>query len=62
MNFFSMAGRVTLAKSILQVVPMYSMQSFLLPKLLYYELDRKSRNFIWGSMDESRKPHLVNWE
>lgn len=25
------------------------------------ELDKKDRNFVWGSSRESRKVHLINW-
>ncbi|GKV28437.1 hypothetical protein SLEP1_g37496 [Rubroshorea leprosula] len=57
----SFAGRTTLAKSVLAVVPNYYMQSALLPASIQKEIDQISRNFIWESEAEQRKIHLVNW-
>lgn len=36
----SLAGRITLCKSILATVPLYLMQSSLLPKSIYFEIEK----------------------
>ncbi|GKV40167.1 hypothetical protein SLEP1_g47835 [Rubroshorea leprosula] len=33
-----------------------------LPSSIHDELDKISRDFIWGSTDEKKKAHLVSWE
>ncbi|CAN1746300.1 Putative ribonuclease H protein At1g65750 [Linum perenne] len=58
----SLAGRVTLASSVLNSLPCYIMQTALLPVSLCDKIDRKIRNFIWGSSEGNRKIHNVNWE
>ncbi|KAL8129328.1 LOW QUALITY PROTEIN: hypothetical protein V2J09_018483 [Rumex salicifolius] len=55
----SFAGRVTLPKSILLAVPYYSMNTVMLPKSTYEELDQIIWSFIWGNFNGSRKPHLI---
>ena len=44
----SLPGRVTLAKSVLQAMPNYYMQSMSLPMSVCENLDRIVRRFIWG--------------
>ncbi|CAN1193208.1 Putative ribonuclease H protein At1g65750 [Linum perenne] len=58
----SLAGRVTLASSVLNSLPCYVMQTAFLPVSLCDKIDRKIRNFIWGSSNGVRKLHNVNWE
>ncbi|CAN1837616.1 Putative ribonuclease H protein At1g65750 [Linum perenne] len=60
-NNLSMAGRVTLASSVLSSIPSYVMQTAFLPVSLCDQIDKKIRSFIWGSTDASRKIHNVNW-
>jgi hypothetical protein len=60
-NTLSFAGRVTLAKSVIQALPSYVMQTVLLPVSICDEIDKRCRGFIWGDHEETRKPHLVNW-
>ncbi|CAN1162516.1 Putative ribonuclease H protein At1g65750 [Linum perenne] len=38
------------------------MQTAVLPVTTCEAIDRKIRNFVWGSSDEARKVHLVSWE
>ncbi|CAN1811938.1 Putative ribonuclease H protein At1g65750 [Linum perenne] len=38
------------------------MQTAFLPLSLCDKIDRKIRNFIWGSTDTTRKVHNVNWQ
>ncbi|CAN1281473.1 Putative ribonuclease H protein At1g65750 [Linum perenne] len=58
----SLAGRVTLASSVLNAIPSYAMQTAFLPVSICDSIDRKIRNFIWGSTEGARKIHNINWE
>ncbi|CAL1375573.1 unnamed protein product [Linum trigynum] len=58
----SLAGRVTLATSVLNALPNYVMQTAVLPVSVCDTIDRKVRAFIWGAEDGASKTHLVNWE
>lgn len=56
-----MAGRLTLAKSVLMALPAYVVQTFALLKSLCNQIDGIVCNFIWGSSSEIKKPSLVKW-
>ncbi|CAN1126818.1 Putative ribonuclease H protein At1g65750 [Linum perenne] len=58
----SLAGRVTLAHSVLSAIPAYVMQTSVIPVALCEEIDKRVRNFVWGSSNDTRKVHLVSWE
>ncbi|CAN1168444.1 Putative ribonuclease H protein At1g65750 [Linum perenne] len=58
----SLAGRVTLAKSVLSAIPAYAMQTSLIPTTTCEAIDKKIRDFVWGSSDQERKIHLVSWD
>lgn len=51
--------RVTLAKSILSSILIYSMQNMWLPQGICDELDKITRRFIWGSSDHN---HWMKWK
>jgi hypothetical protein len=55
----SFAGRVTLAKSDLEAIPIYPMMSAIIPKACIEDIERPQRNFIWGDTDTTRKYHAV---
>ncbi|XP_057801234.1 uncharacterized protein LOC131016514 [Salvia miltiorrhiza] len=58
----SMAGRICLVKSVIQISITHSMMVYRWPKNLLKELDRKYRNFIWTG-DVMKKPNCsVNWD
>ncbi|XP_055960701.1 uncharacterized protein LOC126667366 [Mercurialis annua] len=61
-NLLSLAGRLTLAKSVLMTIPSYTMQTAPLPKSLCNSINSLVRNFIWGSKEGSRKHCLIKWE
>lgn len=61
-NFLSLAGRITLTKSVLNSIPVYYMQTNLLPNSVCDNIDRISRDFLWGSKEESKRTHLIAWE
>ncbi|CAN1164267.1 Putative ribonuclease H protein At1g65750 [Linum perenne] len=58
----SLAGRVTLAQSVLTSIPAYVMQTAVIPVTTCDAIDRQIRNFVWGSTDEARRVHLVSWD
>ncbi|XP_050216415.1 uncharacterized protein LOC126667478 [Mercurialis annua] len=60
-SLLSMAGRLTLAKSVLMAIPGYTMQTTALPKGLCDQINRLVRNFVWGNQNGSYKPSLVKW-
>ncbi|CAN1129038.1 Putative ribonuclease H protein At1g65750 [Linum perenne] len=60
-NNLSLAGRVTLASSVLNAIPSYVMQTAFLPVYVCEAIDKKVRDFIWGSVAGGRKIHNINW-
>ncbi|XP_031125131.1 uncharacterized protein LOC116027569 [Ipomoea triloba] len=60
----SVAGRVTLAKAVLNAIPTYTMQTSVLPARVCLEIEKRTRRFIWGhtSPDSQSKMNLVRWE
>lgn len=58
----SLAGRITLVRSVLNSLPIYYMQTSLIPNQVCNELDKIARDFTWGSSRERRKVSLVAWE
>ncbi|XP_061358638.1 uncharacterized protein LOC133302833 [Gastrolobium bilobum] len=61
-NSLSLAGRITLAKAVLEALPAYTMQSTDVPISICKEVEKMTRGFIWGSNRSKRKVHLVSWE
>ncbi|XP_012487975.1 uncharacterized protein LOC105801186 [Gossypium raimondii] len=57
----SIAGRITLAQSILLSIPNYFMQSLMIPKGVSADIERLVRQFIWGNTDGQPKMSLVGW-
>ena len=57
-----LAGRITLAQSVIQAIPIFSMQTTRIPHGILDKIDRISRRFIWGSKNGSRKLSLINWK
>jgi hypothetical protein len=57
----SLAGRITLAKSVIQAIPIYPMMSMQIPKSCLNEIEKVQRAFIWGDTEEKRKSHMVSW-
>lgn len=56
----SFAGRVSLTQSCLFSLPTYVMQTTPIPLGICKEIEKLCRNFIWGTIVERRKCHLVN--
>jgi hypothetical protein len=57
----SQAARITLAQSVLSLIPMYSMTSISLPKSICSQIDTSIRNFIWGYTDSGRVYPPFSW-
>ncbi|WJX78916.1 hypothetical protein P8452_62093 [Trifolium repens] len=58
----SFAGRVTLAKSVIQAIPIYSMMTTPIPKSILLDIQRLQRNFIWGHDEGQKKMHMIKWD
>lgn len=58
---WSLAGRITLAKSVICAIPYYEMQSSKLPDYVCSSIETMIRKFIWDSSNGESKTHLVNW-
>lgn len=58
----SMAGRTTLARSVISSILYYSMKSTRIPRAIYLEIEKLQRNFIWGHVDGLRKAHTISWD
>ena len=59
-NTLSQEGRSLLIKTNLNAKPLYTMQSFLLPKYIMNELDDINKKFYWNKGEKHRP--LVNWD
>lgn len=51
-----------LIQSTLASTPLYSMQSFMLPKQYLEELDRINRDFFWNKDPNKNGKNLVGWD
>lgn len=60
-EFLSFAGRTILVKSVLAATPTYVMQGAALLTHLYDKLDKKNRDFVWGTTQERKRMHSVVW-
>ncbi|KAK4280376.1 hypothetical protein QN277_012007 [Acacia crassicarpa] len=58
----SLAGRATLVSAVMSAIPGYTMQTVALPKGTCEEIEKQNRSFLWGSTQEKRKMHLVDWD
>lgn len=57
----SFVGRVVLTKSVIEVVPIYIMMSYALPKESLKETQNMQRNFVWGDTDEDKRLYAFKW-
>lgn len=44
----SFMGRVTLAKSVIEAIPIYPMMTYYLPKSMILDIHKLQRDFVWG--------------
>ncbi|CAL1360326.1 unnamed protein product [Linum trigynum] len=58
----SFAARLTLTQSVSASLPVYNMQTELIPMGVCKSIDKLNRDFIWSDEEEKAKMHLVSWE
>ena len=58
----ALTRRITLSKSVLTSIPLYSMQTTMLPTSICLEVDKLIKNFLWGNKLGIKKTHLVAWD
>ena len=51
-----------MSKTVLGSIPVYSMETVLLPSSTCKEIDAHVKKFIWGTTHQTRKIHVVSWE
>ena len=57
-----MVGRATLIKATVASIPIYAMQTTLLPQKISHQIDKLSYKFLWGDTTSRHSCHTVNWE
>ncbi|CAK8563195.1 unnamed protein product [Lathyrus sativus] len=57
----SFAGRVTLAKAIIEALPTYTMMYVPLPKAYVNKIHQCQRSFIWGDTNDKKQTHSICW-
>ncbi|KAH9783625.1 reverse transcriptase domain-containing protein [Citrus sinensis] len=57
----SFASRITLAHSVPQAMPIYAMQTTILPAPVRGKLEKSCRRFIWDGKSKSHKMSIVGW-
>lgn len=57
-----MAGRITLAKSVIEAIHVYPMMTNLIPKACIKDIQKLQRNFVRGDTDVKKKMHDVRWK
>ena len=60
-QYISKRGRLTLIKSTLSNMAIYTMSLFRIPKGVKSRLEKIQREFLWGWGNLDRKIHLVKW-
>ena len=50
-----------LMKSVMEAIPSYVMQEVALSMHVCEKIDKISRDFTWGSIENKRKLHLIGW-
>ena len=61
-KYLSMAGKATRIKSAVSSIPIYAMQTTLLPQKISHQLDKMNCRFLWGDTSQHKGYHTVNWE
>lgn len=60
-NLLSMAGRIVLTTVVSIAILACIMQGTILRCRVHNSLDKINKNFLWGTAEEKKKIHLVNW-
>ena len=59
-KYLSMASRATFIKASITSIPIYAMQTTLLPQKICHHIDKLSCNFLWGGFEQHRSCHTVS--
>lgn len=60
-SHLSLAGRITLAQSVLQAIPIYAMQTTNLPISVKSKIDLACKCFLWSGNAKGRKLSQIIW-
>lgn len=58
----SRGRRITLTKSMLNVIPTFQMQRQKLPASVHKELDHMCKECIWGDEKQQKRIHMISWQ
>ncbi|XP_020683953.1 uncharacterized protein LOC110100685 [Dendrobium catenatum] len=61
-KLISLAGKITLVKSVLLSYPIFHTALSLVPKKILYEVEKACRDFIWSKSECKKGMHYVSWE
>ncbi|XP_058746836.1 uncharacterized protein LOC131619795 [Vicia villosa] len=61
-HFLSFGGRITLLKSVLSSLAIFTLSFYKSPIGIIKEITRIQSNFLWGGSEELRKIHWVSWK
>ena len=61
-KYLSMGAHITLIKSVLSSIPIYSLSCFKCPMSVVRRIEKIQRDFLWNDSVDRRKFHLVKWE
>lgn len=61
-KLLSLAGRVTLSKSVLCIILSYFMQLALILIGVCVEIEKIIKKFVWGASSNDRKISLIGWD
>ena len=57
----SPVGRLVLIKATVSLIPEYNMQCYKFPTKVCEDVNKLTRDFLWGSTVEKKRLHLVGW-
>lgn len=58
----SQSGKEILIKAVVQAIPSYTMNCFLLPITICQEIEKASARFFWRARSGERKHHWICWD
>ncbi|GLJ39562.1 hypothetical protein SUGI_0808320 [Cryptomeria japonica] len=61
-RWLSVAGRITLIKAAMSVVPVYTMSVFQIPKKVAKIIEDTKRSFLWKGCNDKFKYNLIKWD
>lgn len=61
LKFLTLAERQILTQSVLNSIPVYVIQTIMIPIGVCNKLEQLMRRFLWGGTEEQSKCSLVNW-